>query len=433
MRQPIYNSGIPGILKSVNGASGPARLFRLARFGVYCLIALLTTSASASDWNSAEKQLAQKIAAVTGPGAAALTIQNRSSLGKRDTEIVQNGLQSALQEVGVRLVNSEQAAASIAISLSESQTAYVWVAEVRQGVAESAIVMVSVPRSAATARLPDSMPMTLGKTLLWTGNDPILDLAIVEGDASPMRIAVLGPEDLSLYRVQAGKWQTEQMLAISHLKPWPLDLHGRLVPRGNHALDVYLPGVFCHMASASALNCRQSDDPWPLGTMNSSSLGASPGPPLAGFFTPRRNFFTGAIAPSIGKFSAAPKFYSAAFLLRDKYILWLFAATDGKLHVIDGIRDQVLETDWGSDIATVRTNCGAGWQVLATKADEQNGDSVRAYEVPDRDPIAVSGPMSFPGKVTALWTQASGDNAIAVAKSSETGSYEAYRLTVACN
>lgn len=433
MRQPIYNSGIPGILKSVNGASGPARRFRLARFGSYCLIALLSTLASASDWNSAEKQLAQKIAAVTGPGAAALTIQNRSSLGKRDAEIVQNGLQSALQEVGVRLVNNEQAAASIALSLSENQTAYVWVAEVRQGVADSAVVMVSVPRSPATARLPDSMPMTLGKTLLWSGNDPILDLAILEGDASPIRIAVLSPEDLSLFRMQAGKWQTEQKLSISHSKPWPLDLHGRLVPTRDRGLDVYLPGVFCQMASAATLNCRQSDDPWPLGTVNSASAGSSTAPLLAAFFTPRRNFFTGVITPSIGKFSTAPKFYSAAFLPRDKYILWLFAATDGKLHILDGIRDQISVTDWGSDIATVRTNCGAGWQVLATKADEQSGDSVRAYELPDRDPIAVSAPISFSGKVSGLWTQANGDNAIAVARNPETGSYEAYRLTVACN
>jgi len=53
--------------------------------------------------------------------------------------------------------------------------------------------------------------------------------------------------------------------------------------------------------------------------------------------------------------------------------------------------------------------------------------------LPDRDPIAVSAPINLPGKVSALWTQASGDSAIAVAKNLETGSYEAYRLTVACN
>ena len=433
MRQPIYNSGIPAILKSVNGAPGSARLFWLARFGMCCLIVLLCTFASASDWNSAEKQLAQKIAAVTGPGAAVMTIQNRSSLGKRDTEIVQNGMESALQQVGVRLVNDEQAAASIALSLSENQTAYVWVAEVRQGAADSAVVMVSVPRTAATVRLPDSMPMTLGKTLVWSGNNPILDLAILEGDASPTRIAVLSAEDLSLYRLRAGKWQTEQKLSILHPKPWPLDLRGRLLPTRDHGLDVYLPGVFCPMASAATLSCRESDDPWPLGTISSPSAGSSTAPLLAGFFTSRRNFFTGVITPSIGKFSAAPKFYSAAFLPRDKYILWLFAATDGKLHIVDGIRDQLSVTDWRSDIATVRTNCGAGWQVLATKADDQSGDSMRAYELPDRDPIAVSVPINFPGKVSALWTQANGDSAIAVARNPETGSYEAYRVTVACN
>ena len=71
--------------------------------------------------------------------------------------------------------------------------------------------------------------------------------------------------------------------------------------------------------------------------------------------------------------------------------------------------------------------------MLATKADEQSGDSVRAYELPDRDPIAVSAPLNLPGKISALWTQANGESAVAVAKNSETGSYEAYWLTVACN
>ena len=431
MRQPIYNSGIPRILKSMNRSCGPVPLLRLAGLAAY-LIALFCTFASASDWSSAEKQLAQKIAGVTGPGAAALTIQNRSSLSKRDTEIVQNGLQTALQEVGVRLVNSDQAAASIAISLSENQAAYVWVAEIRQGVADSAVVMVSVPRAAATARIPDSMPITLAKTMLWTGKDPILDVAILEGEASPTRIAVLSPEELSFYRGQATKWQIEQKLSIPHPKAWPLDLHGRLVPRSDRALDVYLPGLFCQAAGAAALSCRQSDDPWPLSTMSDSSSNSFSTPRLAAFFAPRRNFFTGAITPSIGKCSAVPKFYSAAFLPRDKYSLWLFAATDGKLHLVDGIRDQIFAADWGSEIATLKTNCGAGRQVLATKADEGD-DSVRAYELPDRDPIAVSAPINLSGKVTGLWTQASGDSAIAVARNSETGSYEAYRLTVACN
>jgi len=41
--------------------------------------------------------------------------------------------------------------------------------------------------------------------------------------------------------------------------------------------------------------------------------------------------------------------------------------------------------------------------------------------------------VDFPGAITALWTEAKGDTAIAVAKNHETGSYEAFRLAVACS
>ena len=153
---------------------------------------------------------------------------------------------------------------------------------------------------------------------------------------------------------------------------------------------------------------------------------------MGAFYAPTRNFFTGALTSGIGKFTSVPKFYSAAFLPREKYLLWLFAATDGHVHVIDGVNDQVARFAWGSDLTTVKTACGAGWQVLATSSDA-SADSVRAYEVPDRDPVAVSAAIDFPGAITALWTEAKGDTAIAVAKNRETGSYEAYRLAVVCS
>lgn len=424
MRQPIYNSAIPGILRSVH-RSWRGCVLRIIRLGTFCVLGLACATASAADWGSAEKQLAQKIAAVTGPGAAALSVQNRSSLGKRDADIVQNGIQSALDEAGVRLVSAEQAAASIELSLSENETSYVWVAEIRQGSADRAVVMVSVPRPAGAVRTPDSMPMTLRKTLLWSANDPILDLAVLEENGTPARMAVLSPDALSFYRMQSGKWQAEQKLAISHSKPWPLDLRGRLLPIREHGFEIFLPGVLCQTASTT-MTCREGDDPWPL------TPGLSGMPALAAFYAPRRNFFTGVISPSIGKFSAVPKFFSAAFLPREKYVLWLFAATDGQMHLVDGIRDQALISDWGSDITTVRTPCGAGWQVLATKSGE-SGESVRAYELPDRDPIAVTAAVDFSGSMSALWTENGGDSAIAIARHPETGTYEAYRLAVACN
>ncbi len=83
-------------------------------------------------------------------------------------------------------------------------------------------------------------------------------------------------------------------------------------------------------------------------------------------------------------------------------MLWLFAATDGRVHMVDGISDQGLKLGWGSDLTSVKNACGAGWQVLATSSGEETGDSVRAYEFPDRDPVAVSAAVDFPGNGVLL-------------------------------
>jgi hypothetical protein len=90
--------------------------------------------------------------------------------------------------------------------------------------------------------------------------------------------------------------------------------------------------------------------------------------------------------------------------------------------------------DWGSGIASLKTSCGSGWQVLATgRGDRTDPDAVRAYEIADREPVVVSAAESFPGPITALWTQSDGTAAVAVTRNLKAGTYEAYRLAIACN
>jgi hypothetical protein len=341
-------------------------------------------------------------------------------------------------------------ATAVKISLSENSTFYVWVAEIRPGAGDPVVVMVSAPRSEIAMAGHESVPLSLRKIPLWTQENPILDVAVLEENATPTRMAVLEAEKVAIYRLLAGKWQQEQALGIVHARPWPRDLRGRLVPARDHVLDVYLPGVACRGAgSPVALSCRESDDPWPLvpaalsgGSFSVFPSSNFPGPestavniaPVGAFYAPMRNFFTGVLTPGVGKFTTVPKFYSAALLPRDKYLLWLFAATDGHVHVVDGVSDQVARFDWGSDLASVKTSCGSGWQLLATSSQEANGDWVRAFEFPDRDPVAVSGAVDFSGvAVTALWTEAKGDTAIAVVRNRETGNYDAFRLAIACS
>ena len=443
MGHAVYNSAIPkAIVKSVKRGDRSKFVAQLWRFLFFPVAILsLTILGNAADWNAAEQQLARKIVAVTGPGAVAVTVENHSSLGRRESEAVQNGLHYALEQLGIRFVEADQAAASVAITLSENPASFVWVAQIRQGEGDPAVAMVSVPRPGGSPAVHDSMPMVLRRSLLWTQDDPILDVAVLEEGATPTRVVVLDPAKISLYRWQDSKWQTEQVMEIPHSRAWPRDVRGKLIAAKDHLLDVYLPGVSCHSAGGNllSLNCRESEDPWPLVAneihdqpASSGTLAASVAPQFA-FFSPTRNFFTGVLSPGLGKSVSVPSFYSAAALPRGKYTLWLFAATDGQVHMVDGLSDRTTKLEWGSDVTMVKSSCGAGWQVLSTSAGGRGGDSVRAYEIPDRDPVAASAAIDFAGKITALWTEARGDTAVAVMKNPETGSYEAFRLAMACD
>ena len=146
MRSAAYNLGIPNL--SANPLCRVLPLAHILRAVALLSFLLPSVAARAADWNEPEQQLARKIVAVTGPGAVALTVENRSSLSKRDNEIIQNGLRAALEGVGLRFVTLEQAAATVAIFLSENSVSYVWVAQIHQGTGEAVVVMVSAPRAA---------------------------------------------------------------------------------------------------------------------------------------------------------------------------------------------------------------------------------------------------------------------------------------------
>jgi hypothetical protein len=200
-----------------------------------------------------------------------------------------------------------------------------------------------------------------------------------------------------------------------------------LIPRKDHLFDVYLPGVFCRSTATAplAISCYESDDPWPLGTDQAG---------LSAFFAPARNFFTGALSPGIEKQTTVKAFYSAAMLPRDRYKLWIFATVDGQVHMLDGVTDQTAaKLDWSSDIASIHSGCGLGWQLLVTSSGDREDDTVRAFEIADRDAVVVSQPAEFAGNITALWPESDGTSAITVAQNSETGRYEAYRLSIACS
>jgi hypothetical protein len=118
---------------------------------------------------------------------------------------------------------------------------------------------------------------------------------------------------------------------------------------------------------------------------------------------------------------------------RSGYTLWVLAGVDGSIHMLDGMTDQVIRgAKWGSQLASVHSNCGSGTQLLVSEYGDPEQDSVRAFEIPDRDPVVSSSPVEFDGPVLALYTEGSGNGAIAIVKRQDTGWYEAYRISTTC-
>jgi hypothetical protein len=393
---------------------------------VHSLLFLLCTcwasAGYAADWNSPAEELARKIALVAGAENVALSLTNLSSLSAKEMQDVDRDLRLQLASSGVHTVSAEQAATTLDVTLSENTKGYLWVAVLHRRQTEPAVVMVPVARPDTSVPVQDLPPMSLRKTLLWTQEQPMLDVLLME-QTNLVRMMVLDAENVAIYRATNGHWQKEQSLALAHSLPWPRDLRGRLVLRTDHGIDAYLPGVICQIsATFNSVVCRDSSDPWPL----SSQLA------LTGFFAPSRNFFTGVLTPGIGRQTSISKFYSAASVPRQNSTLWVIATIDGTVHVLDGTSEQTASVHWGSDIASVSSSCGSGWQILATQPGAPPTDAVRAFEMPEPNPVPVSAGSDFAGPISALWTEANGASAVAVSKNAATGSYEAYRVAVAC-
>ncbi len=275
MGHTVYNSRTTSILTSSSSASH--------RLGFILFpILLLVAAASAQDWGGAEEQLAQKIVAVTGQRTVVLEVSNRSSLSASRVDDIRRELLTELASKGVRFANTGQAGASVQVFLSENLQNYLWVAEIRfadQAVndapATASVVMVSLPRPETPAVEIDRPAMVLRKTSLWSQKERILDVAIVDGNpalnsgrnsegnsaGNSPHMLVLDSRGVALYRWQDGRWMAEQSLTISHARPWPRDLRGRIVLRQDHLFDAYLPGVSCRSTSTFplAMTCTEGE------------------------------------------------------------------------------------------------------------------------------------------------------------------------------
>jgi hypothetical protein len=352
------------------------------------------------------------------PSAVTVSFENISSLPPDGQEMAKTAIMAAFREAGVRLVKPDVAMADVRITFSEDWQGYVWIAVIQQGPGKQ-LMMKRVPRP-ERAGPPRGPTLTLRKSSVWQQEMPMLDFF-----ADNQNLVVLEPGQISAYTKDSGQWRLRSVLAIAHSQTWPRDLRGRLLVNG-HDVAAFLPGTRCTGSlSQPALDCRASDDPWPIDQGQ-----------LVAFFSTRRNFFNGILSGPRSGDTVAPFFSAAAWTSGDQPY-WLFTGTDGRarLYQNDLSSPAAVFNGWGSNLAALHSSCGSGWQLLASApTDNLRPDTLQAIEIAGRDAQTVSPAMDLPGSVAAMWTSGKNSDAVNVVMQSPlTGKYEALILTVSCN
>jgi hypothetical protein len=381
---------------------------------IFCLLPADATGAD--DLAGGVREAARKTAGFAGRGETASVLwRNLSSLPASDVTQASALFEMSLRDFGVKTAESG-GAVEVRLTLSESQSQYLVITEVRKG-EERQTYLAGWKRTSSGASRPSNGAVALERKLLWEQTDPILDVAL-----TPTDMLVLSPGRLALYSPKGAGFEERQSVAIQSARPIPRDPRGRLRLNGT-AFRAFLPGMQCVGSIDPALtaDCRASEELWTIDSGSRTVL-------LAGFAS-GRNYFDGRIVAQNGVRKTAPPFFAAGAAGG----IWIMTLVDGRAQILDGNFDPLgTIAGWGSDLAATDARCGTGSQVLATKAgDSREPDSVRVYSIVNRTPAPLTASMEFNGPVTALWT-VNGASAVAVIRDLTTGRYAAYLLTVVC-
>lgn len=374
-------------------------------------------------WDQPAAALVDQIADILGPGQARFVIRNLSTIPSDSVPVIQALLERDLKAHGISLAGDDGANA-IRVTLSENASERLWVAEVAEGSATQAAIVEAGP--AADHHPAVSTGLTLRAQPILTSRQPVL--AALE---TPGGWIVLEPDQLVLYLHAADGFHAQDRADIDLKRPLPRDSRGLLRADASQSqFTAWLAGAQCsgpavpdRSAGEWAVNCRLSDDPWPLFQDANASA----------FYNSARNYFTGVLTPSVG--ADLPAFYTAAPVPRTAGgTALLLAGLDGKVMLLENNTLRVVAgtRDWGSDLAVLHSGCGSGAQIVASGAGQGAVDSLRAYELSALDVLPASPSMEINGAVTALWPAPDGRSVLAVLERAS-NQYEVDRVSALCN
>src|SRR6266481_2445654 len=324
-RMACYTSPFPPMLKTTIKPGICMSLLLLFLAGTRAQQRTPSLGESASEF-------AQDILSRGLPNAVSVTFENLVNFPADDLRNMKDAILGRFRGASVRITKAESAAAEVQITFSENLQELVWVANVKQN-GSSHVVIKNVARlqRASASRTP---LVTLQRNVLMTQATPILDF--LHDDKT---LLILEPDEVSVYTSDSGRWKATAVLGIAHNSAWPRDLRGRITGNAKQ-ITVFLPGTICTgAASPPQLQCRASEDPWPLDSGQFSA-----------FFATSRNFFTGVLAGQ-NTSTSVPAFFSAATWRSNDTQRTLFTGNDGRARLYFNNLSSPAATfhGWGSE------------------------------------------------------------------------------------
>lgn len=405
---------------------------------VLAICALASVCRADSAATNAARELAAKVSTQLETKSA-IHVEFRdltNSLGAADMAEAQQAFQSQLAGRGFRTVagagaagansGANSAVTGVLVSLSADTDWRLWVAEFLHD-GKPAVAIVSFAPAPANAGGSQGAVL-IQRQLILSQAEPILDFAFTgQATDSNSALVVLSPGSISVMRFRDKSWQLQAKDLLQSIPGMPRDLQGRIVVSGGN-FDAWLANVNCTgpVADVGSTRCAEAKNAaWDFAAANGKGLSASA---VRG-----RNWFQWPEGADGN--SARESFYAIAGFAANDQALWAAAGADGRLRVYADSGDAIANVGgFGSQVASVQTACGTGWQILTTRdGDFAKADAVQAQEWTGNGFRPLSAEMAFDGPVLALRKGSEVNSVRAMVRNLKTGNYEAYALSVYCN